>query len=233
MRQLAKRCFMSVLEKYPMLNRFIIIKSADSENIYRFIPESSVTEHCFAAGEEIISPDMSDIPVGFLIKGSATVGSTDDGKRVLIRTVSEGAVFGVATLYSADQPFPTKISAKTPCRVLFIPRMAMRALIENDAGANREFLAFLSNRIVYLNKKINAFTAGSAERRLSLFLADNETDGVCSLDISISALADMLDIGRASLYRALDSLIEDGFIERADKAMIIKDKKSMLEKHFS
>ena len=224
---------MNIFERYPILNSFVILKSADREKISSFIPENSVTEHSFAAGSEIISPDMTDIPVGFLLEGSATVGSTDDGKRVLIRTVGAGAVFGVATLYSADQPFPTKISAKTPCKILFIPRVAMKALIENDSGANKEFLAFLSNRIVYLNKKINAFTAGSAERRLSLFLSDNETDGICSLDISMSALADMLDIGRASLYRALDRLTEDGFIERADKTIIVKNKKSMLQKYFS
>lgn len=224
---------MNIFERYPILNSFVILKSADREKISSFIPENSVTEHSFAAGAEIISPDMTDIPVGFLLEGSATVGSTDDGKRVLIRTVGAGAVFGVATLYSADQPFPTKISAKTPCKILFIPRVAMKALIENDSGANKEFLAFLSNRIVYLNKKINAFTAGSAERRLSLFLSDNETDGICSLDISMSALADMLDIGRASLYRALDRLTEDGFIERADKTIIVKNKKSMLQKYFS
>ncbi|MBO5845056.1 MAG: Crp/Fnr family transcriptional regulator [Clostridia bacterium] len=224
---------MRIFETYPTLDKLAIIRSADKENVVRFISDACISERGFAVGEEIISPDMSDIPVGFLLDGCATVGSADDGKHVLIRTVSAGAVFGVATLYSADQPFPTKICAKTPCRVLFIASSAMKALIENDHGANKEFLTFLGNRIVYLNKKINAFTAGSAERRLSLFLADNEADGVCSLDISMSALADMLDIGRASLYRALDTLTDEGFIERADKAIILKDKKAMLQKHFS
>ena len=223
---------MNILERYPILKDLIIIRAADEAQISLCITEDSVAERSFSAGDEIISPDVKDIPVGFLLEGSATVSSADGGTRVLIRTVGAGAVFGVATLYSADQPFPTKIVAKTHCKVLFIERSAMRSLIERDGGANKAFLTFLGNRIVYLNKKINAFTAGSAERRLSLFLADNETDGVYSADISMTALADMLDIGRASLYRAFDKLTEDGLIEKKDKVIILKDKKSMLEKYF-
>ena len=93
------------------------------------------------------------------------------------------------------------------------------------------FLAFQSNKIVYLNKKINAFTAGGAERRLSLFLLDNAVDGVYSADVSMSALAEMLDIGRASLYRAFDALESAGCIERRDKKTIIINQALISEKY--
>ena len=228
---------MRIFETYPTLDKLAIIRSADKENVIRFISDACISERGFAAGEEIISPDMIDIPVGFLLEGSATVGSADDGKRVLIRTVSAGAVFGVATLYSADQPFPTKIRAKSPCRVLFIASSAMKALIENDHGANKEFLTFLGNRIVYLNKKINAFTAGSAERRLAYFLDSSLSDHPQAkgeppeITVQMNSLCEMLNLGRASLYRAADKLCEEGLIRREGKKIIVLDRGAMMEKY--
>ncbi|MBQ7383390.1 MAG: Crp/Fnr family transcriptional regulator [Clostridia bacterium] len=223
---------MNILEKYPKLKNNVIFKNASEENIRKFITEDKLDVRHFSAGDDICSPEQKEIPVSIIIDGTATVSSADCGRNVLLKTVSAGAIFGIATLYSAEAPFPTIVKAKTTCSVLFINAAAVRALIENDRAATVGFMEFLSNRIVYLNKKINSFTAGCAERRLSLFLADNESDGIYSADVSISALADMLDIARASLYRAFDKLEAEGFIEKQDKIIIIKDKQAMLEKYF-
>lgn len=223
---------MNIIDIYPNLKNTVIFKDADSANIAKYIAKEDFQVKNFSVGEEICSPEDKDIPVCILLDGSASISSSDCSRRVLLKTVSAGAVFGIATLYSADEPFPTKIKAQTACLALFISASAIRSLIENDKGAAVGFMKFLSNRIVYLNKKINSFTAGGAERRLSLFLADNETDGVYSAEVSISALADMLDIGRASLYRAFDKLEAEGFIEKKEKLIIIKDKQAMLEKYF-
>ena len=150
---------------------------------------------------------------------------------MLIKTVSEGAIFGIANLYSENAAFPTRISAKKSCKVLFISPDDVRSLIENDPSVMRAFMAFLSEKIVYLNKKINSFTAGSAERRLTLFLADNAENDIYTSETSLSALATMLDIGRASLYRALDKLELEGLIERKDRSIILKDRDLLLKKY--
>lgn len=223
---------MSILEKYPELKETLVFRAASDSSLEQYITDKVCSLRHFAAGEEICSPSVSYVPVGRIMRGSATISSRDGGRNVLLRTVGAGALFGIANLYSMDAPFPSVVCAKTSCDVLFIEAEAVRSLIENDKAAMRSFMMLLGNRIIYLNKKINAFTAGSAERRLSLFLADNEVDGIFRADTSMTALAEMLDIGRASLYRALDALEADGLIERQDKCIIIKDKNSMLEKYF-
>ncbi len=222
---------LNIIEIYPNLKNNIIFSNADIENVSRYVTEEDIWVNSFCVGEEICSPMDKGVPVCILLDGCATVSSADCSKNVLIKTVSAGAMFGIATLYASSDAFPTKICAKSVCKALFINTCAIRALIENDKGAAVGFMRFLSDRIVYLNKKINSFTAGCAERRLSLFLADNESGGIYSADVSISALADMLDIGRASLYRAFDKLDAEGFIEKKDKVIIIKDKQAMLEKY--
>ena len=86
-------------------------------------------------------------------------------------------------------------------------------LLEQDKSFLYHYLGFLSGRICYLNRKIRYLTAGSAERRLALYLSSFQKDTV-ELDASLSSLSELLDIGRASLYRAFDSLQSDGIITR-------------------
>ena len=42
-------------------------------------------------------------------------------------------------------------------------------------------------------------------------------------------LANTLDVGRASLYRAFDKLTDDGFIKRNEDTIIIVDRQAMLD----
>ena len=223
---------MKLLEFYADIKKHPIFKSSDDDAINKYITDTDLHIEKYTAGEDICSPCTANQSVGVIIRGCATVSSKDEEKSVLLRTMGAGAVFGIANLYAENIEFPTRIVAKTACEVLFIKKDAIRALIENDKNTLRSFLAFQSNKIVYLNKKINSFTAGGAERRLSLFLLDNAVDGVYAADVSMSALAEMLDIGRASLYRAFDALEAAGCIERKDKKTIIINPALISEKHY-
>jgi DNA-binding IclR family transcriptional regulator len=70
---------------------------------------------------------------------------------------------------------------------------------------------------MYLNKKITVFTAGSAERKLACFMLDHISGNTFTPPTSMKRLSDMLGIGRASLYRAIDSLTECGAITEKTK----------------
>ena len=81
----------------------------------------------------------------------------------------------------------------------------------------------MSKKVVYLNRKISTLVAGSAEKKLVAYLLEIELDSVCSINVSMSALADMLNVGRASLYRAIDDLENRGLIKKNGKMIIISD----------
>ena len=222
---------MRLAEIYPQIKSHPIFKNSDAMAIDKYITEADIRQEKYASGDDICSPCTQNDSIGVMLSGTATVSSKDEDKSVLLRTMGEGAMFGIANLYAENAVFPTRISARSACEVLFIKKDAIRSLIENDTSTLKSFLAFQSNKIVYLNKKINSFTAGGAERRLSLFLLDNALDGVYSSDVSMSALAEMLDIGRASLYRAFDALEESGCIKRKDKKTILVNTDTISEKY--
>ena len=137
-------------------------------------------------------------------------------------------MFGVANLYANEMPFISVITAKSACRILFIDAEAFRALLERDTDAMRAYLKFMSQKIVFLNKKISTLTAGTTEKKLAFFLAENQHEGEFSSRIPMTAIAESLNIGRASLYRALDSLEAQGLIRRDGKTILIPDKDALI-----
>ncbi len=170
--------------------------------------------------------------LGVLLEGAAQIYSADQGKSLLLRTLSQGDVFGAAGLFAkGDHPL-SRIEAGSPCRVLLFSAETVRSLLAQDSGFLDAYLSFLASRVQFLNRKIRCFTAGSAERRLALWLAAEESEHI-SLPSSLTALSDMLDIARASLYRALDKLEQEGLIARTGREITIPSREAILQKYQS
>ena len=90
----------------------------------------------------------------------------------------------------------------------------MRALLTGTPAFALNYVAFLSDRIRFLNRRLACLGAGSAARRLAAWLDASIPDGAAEyeLPLSLSRLPDALGVSRASLYRALDELEAAGHI---------------------
>ncbi len=215
-------------EILQILKRNPILSKANENILSSLISTDSVQIKEFAAGEEICSPRTTASYVGILLCGSATVLPLSEGGNALLKALCPEDMFGISNLYAEELPFPSVITAASIATVLLIDKEAFKSLIDKDKNALQAYLCILNKKIVYLNRKISTLTAGSAEKRLALYLAENECDGMLISDVSMSALADMLNIGRASLYRALDTLSQNGFIAKQGKTILIHDKNALL-----
>ncbi len=210
-----------------------LFAGADSELISSVIlTEADIRS--FTSGEELVS--CGNLVV--ILEGTARVFSSDIERAVMLRDLTAGDIFGVAELFggSCSDISISRVEAKNKCKALFIPREKISYLLENDKKIMYNYLDFLCCRIRFLNKRIACFTAGSAERRLAIYLDslvdENESKNgtVCVTPLSsMGALALTLDIGRASLYRALETLTADGFIKKNGKSFILSDREKMLK----
>ena len=183
----------------------------------------------FEEGDIILSQDEPSRMAGIFLSGGAIVTTADDSKNALLRFFKAGDFFGIGNLFT-NEDYVSFIRAKKKSRVFFFTEDAIRELLENDYTFLNNYLVFLTGRISYLNRKIRYLTAGSAERKLALYLSSFESETV-ELDASISSLSELLDIGRASLYRAADKLEADGFIKRDGKNLTLVSKEQMLIKY--
>ena len=150
-------------------------------------------------GGVIYAPHAFRRCLGVVLEGRVQVN-----KGALIMSVLEpGDLFGAAALFNDRADYATTLTARAPCRVLLLPQ---------EVGRN--YVAYLSGRICFLSGKIDALTAGSAERKVAQYLLSRLEGGWAELACSAAGLARRLGGSRASLYRALDALAGRGVLRR-------------------
>ena len=217
----------------------IILKTLRAVKLFEALTDSELYEviecsqlHTYGTGE-FIERKIPCLPV--IISGQAAVkgkssanGSEKNG--VVLRLLKSGSIFGVSGLFSEEDEGISVIRAEKPTEALLIPQSVISELIHKNGDFAEGYIRLLGAKIRYLGSRIDAFTAGSAEARLAKHLltlqcAEDGGDGEREivLECSLSRLADMLNIGRASLYRAIDSLTEKGFITHTDRHITVKD----------
>lgn len=193
----------------------------------KLLAREDVLSVSFQSGETIYDPQHYRRSMGIILSGSVEVYNNTGSHAVLLNILSAGQTFGVASLFYDAGFYISHIVAKGRCKVLFIPQDALLALFRDDMHAVTNYIAFLSGRIYFLNRKIDSFTRESAQQRLAMYLADaavkTQQGIIVRLPFGMNKLAALLSIGRASLYRAMQALIDDGLIERKGRLIHILD----------
>lgn len=180
----------------------------------------------YNAGDIIHSPSSTQKKLIIMLSGSAEVYSTNTQK-TLLRILCAGDSVGISNIYSECR-FVSIIYARRPCTTLEIDKDTLDNIITHDSAVMQGLLSLLSDKICYLNQKIQYYTAGSVESRLATYLYNAVTDSSCEITLSAVSLSEMLSIGRASLYRALERLESDGFITRQGKTIRVINREKLL-----
>ncbi len=155
--------------------------------------------------------------LGFVFAGRIEV-TKPSSSRYSMTTLKKGSAFGSADLYGEDTDVVTVLTAASDCRIVFFPLPLLEALMREDSAVAFNYIRFLTDRVRFLNEKIDGLVAEGAVASLRHYLLQNAAaDGekrIVRPAGSLSALAEQLNIGRASLYRAFDALEREGFIKR-------------------
>ena len=138
------------------------------KNLSSLLEAQEKTTVIYKRGDVIYSPDNYENSLGFIIRGSVNVIKPSSG--VIISNLTKGDIFGAVTLYSQKGYYVNKLVATTETKVLFIDRATVNVLMIQDQALAVNFISYLSDRIYYLNSRIDSFTGGSAESRLASYL---------------------------------------------------------------
>lgn len=152
--------------------------------------------------------------LGIVTKGRLAVRSTGG---TLLNQLCPGDMFGVSTVFTDYSGHITEISAAVASGVILIGQEELTQIFAEDFSVNRNYLAFLTDRIRFLNWKIDLFSASSAEQKLRLYLLhQRREDGTVRVE-PLARLGKILGMGRASLYRVIEKLEVDGVIRRESR----------------
>ncbi len=172
----------------------------------------------YPAGEVIYSPRRFRRAMGVVLEGRLAVLK---GKELLLKTLGPGQCFGAAAIFCPAEDYVTTVQAREPSAVVFLPDQWLVELFGAYPQTSVAYIAFLSQRIRFLNRKIDSFTAPSARETLYRHLLAAEVDGRVEVAGGSSPRAGGLHLGRASLSRALVARAVVGVIRREGRVIFL------------
>ncbi len=112
--------------------------------------------------------------------------------------------------------------------MLFIDGSDLILLINRSGTVAMNVIGFLAERVAFLNRKINTVTKTGVEKKLASYLLSKaHTVDRNEFEFNFKKCAESISAGRASVYRALNSLKSRGYIEAENRIIKILDIKSM------
>ena len=187
---------------YNMLNARLYNKADDYNNRY------TLADKVFGGKQ---TEDVESIVAGFISETPLqsidydTIPATEE--TVVITVLDEGSGNPVVEVPFRD-----------------LEKAGVDKLISLDNTVSFNYITYLSQRVGFLNSKIEGYITPSAEEKLLLYLRKNcdENDGKCEISVSMTELSRVLHISRASLYRVIEALEKQGKICRDGKKIYLK-----------
>ena len=207
-------------EELNLLARCPFFRGADEALLYRVLALPGVTAESFPAGETVYQPHQFRRCLGFLLAGQVQVTNA----ALSVSVLEAGDLFGAAALYNELPDYATTLSARSPCRILFLPQWDVDQLLGTEPLLRRNYLRYLSSRIRFLSGRLQALARTGAEGKLAQYLL---SCGMDSIHAPATDLARRLGLSRASLYRAFEALEAAGLIHREGKTVSILDRSGL------
>lgn len=198
-----------------------------SENQINEISNIQFNIKSFKKGEIIYCQNNFSNAIGFVIKGTAFAVSNNQNK-IHLKMFEKNMCFGAAAVFGGSTNYVSTITAKTDLEVLFITEDELKNLFLNYPQTAINYITFLSDKVRFLNNKLSIISCTNAEDTVLNYLSTiADACGYAQIPHNMTLLSKTLGISRASLYRTLDALQENGHIIRENnKIKVIKNEKN-------
>lgn len=195
------------------------------ENDLCTIAEEYATFSVYEKNEVIFSENNYTRCLVIIIKGSASVTKQSGNSKILMNILKKGDIFGMATLFYEEENYLTQITALEKVTLAVFSKENVKKIFSLYPSVSENYITILSEKIHFLNKKISTYTKAETLQKVASFILQyvNEDKTVSDLPYSITSIADALNVGRASVYRAFDTLENDSVIKREGKKIKILD----------
>lgn len=202
------------MDTLQALSRHWLFDGVDAAALKRLLSGSE--QLGVARGETIYTPHHFRRCLGVLLSGRVRVSK----ETLVVSTLSAGDLFGAAALFTDSEDYATTLTALTDCSLVLMPQAGVTGLLRESPVFAEHYVRYLSGRIQFLSGRLDAVSAGTAERKLGQYLLSN-ADEEGRITLSATQLSARIGVGRATLYRAFETLERDGAIQRQGKSIRI------------
>lgn len=157
--------------------------------------------------------------IGLILRGSAEVSPKNQSS---VSVLICGNVFGICNIFVREQ-MPTSLRAKSKCMAAFLPKDRFAGLLSENSILMYRYVRLCNRKMLYLADKLRLMSITSMRDRLIFWLQRNQNNGIIKLGFSKDELARLLGMSRASLFRIISELEEDGILScRSSTIAILK-----------
>lgn len=207
------------------------LEAAKSSELFKGVEEKVVRKFLISdyickskKNEKIIDENTEEKFLGIILKGKTSTKANVNSDEVILYDEEVSDVFGQSIVYSIGDRSNVEVVSLTNTVYLKLDENTITELSMSNPIIFNNSMNVMNKKIQMLLKRIKGFTAKSAEKKLALYIREQIDDNnVFTLDVSLSKLAFMLDLGRASLYRAIDTLENNNVILRNKKQIKVVD----------
>ena len=214
---------------YSALRDTFLFRNITDDEFASALTAISLRTESYPKGAVIYSPESFGRGIGFVLNGECEVRhAQDNGADVSINTLLPGDSFGIVSVFSAEDEFPTTIVASRAAKVLYISKDDVYKLVELYPAISKSIIVFFACKIGFLNKKIATFSSSSVEQKMARHIqAVSKAKRSLVIPLNKAKMSTELGIGRASLYRALTQLENDNILKYDNKTLQIIDPKGL------
>ena len=207
-----------------ILSKTFLFEGIDESRIENALKNISPSIIKYNRKDIICSPSSYEHNLAFLIDGECRVDRIrHDGASVPLNVLKKGSSFGVISVFADEDEFPTKITATKDTSILYINKNDVELLIEKYHDVALNVIKFMSKKIIFLNKKVATFSEDTVVSKLASFLRDEYKKNGAEFPFNCKRSAESISVGRASLYRAISLLTDEGIIKLENKKIYIID----------
>lgn len=193
-----------------------LFEGCEAEALHQLLREAPNSLRIYKKGEYIARQGDACRSLFILMKGNVkTQMENAEGKQLTIDWIKAPDILAPAFIYASENRFPVNVEATELCEVLVMDRTRFEAFMHAQPAVMRNFIAIISDRSLFLSRKLNEFALQSLKSRLLNYLQMH--GGIHNQQ----EVAFILGVARPSLARALSELIAEGKITMTGKQVVL------------
>lgn len=191
------------------LLKISLFKGMNEIDVVEFLYGASNNLKRYNVGDSVVRQGDLCRGVYILVSGRVRCSmSGDNGKEITVDEMTAPCILASAFIFATENRFPVNVEALVPCELYVIDKARFLEFMYKHPVMLENFLRDISDRGVFLSKKVNEFALQNLKTRILAYLEKNQ-------DIhNQRELAQRLGVTRPSLARALSELIAESKIKK-------------------
>ena len=202
-----------------------LFKNIDINNITSLLNEINYKVINSEKNEYIFDNFLDSNYIGLILSGTVNIEKVlPSGKSVFMYSKKKGDIFGEVAAFSKSKQYPCNVISYTKSLLVIFHKSDFFKLLALNSDILDNILELVCNKTFFLNKRISTLSFTSAREKIVHSILNDffiSEDFLIKIPFTKQCWANILNISRASLYRELNILCDEGLISFC-KTNIIK-----------